>query len=127
MSATTVTTKAKKKMVEARAGISTLPTIVGMAFGTGGVNANDVLVAHTESQNALYNEVLRKVVDGYTVISDTKIRYACTIASGDLANGTKISEIGLYDSAGDFVALKSFTPKGIDTDMTTIFECDDSF
>lgn len=127
MSTTTVTNKAKKKMVQARAGIATLPPIVGMAFGTGGVNAQNVVIDHTDSQNSLYTEVLRKQIDGYTVISDTKIRYACTIASGDLADGTLISEIGLYDSAGDFVALKSFSPKGIDTDMTTIFECDDTF
>lgn len=127
MSATTVTNKAKKKMVEARAGIATLPKIVGMAFGTGGVNAGGTVIDHTDSQNSLYTEVLRKQIDGYTVITDTKIRYACTISPGDLADGTKISEIGLYDQAGDFVALKSFSAKGIDADMETIFECDDSF
>ena len=127
MSATTVTNKAKKKMVEARAGIATLPPIVGMAFGTGGVNGEGTVIDHTDAQNALYTEVLRKNIDGYTVISDTKIRYACTIEAGDLADGTKISEVGLYDSAGDFVALKSFSEKGIDADMETIFECDDSF
>jgi hypothetical protein len=33
MAGTTVTTLAKKKMVKARAGISSLPKIVGMAFG----------------------------------------------------------------------------------------------
>ena len=127
MSATTVTNKAKKKMVEARAGIATLPPITKMAFGTGGVNGSGVVIDHTDAQNALYNEVLRKNIDGYTVISDTKIRYSCTIESGDLTDGTEISEIGLLDSAGDFVALKSFSKKGIDTDMETIFECDDSF
>ena len=37
MAGTTVTTLAKKKMVKARAGISSLPKIVGMAFGAGGV------------------------------------------------------------------------------------------
>ena len=35
MAGTTVTTLAKKKMVKARAGISSLPKIVGMAFGDG--------------------------------------------------------------------------------------------
>ena len=38
MAGTTVTTKAKKKMLQARAGIAALPKITGMAFGTGGVN-----------------------------------------------------------------------------------------
>lgn len=127
MSATTVTNKAKKKMVEARAGIATLPKITKMAFGTGGVNSSGTIIDHNDTQNALYAEVLRKDIDGYTVISDTKIRYACTIEAGDLAQGVEISEIGLIDQAGDFVALKSFARKGIDTDMDTIFECDDSF
>lgn len=127
MASTIVTTKAKKKMVEARAGIATLPKITGMAFGTGGVNSSGTIIDHTAGQNALYNEVYRQAVDGYTVISDTVIRYACTIAAGSITDGTSISEIGLYDSAGDFVALKSFHAKGIDSDMDTIFECDDTF
>ena len=127
MSATTVTRKAKKKMVEARAGISTLPRITKMAFGTGGVNSSGTVIDHTETQNALYQEVLRKDIDGYTVIDETKIRYACTIEAGDITAGTAISEVGLIDSAGDFVALKSFYAKGIDSDMETIFECDDTF
>ena len=127
MASTIVTTKAKKKMVEARAGIATLPKITGMAFGTGGVNSSGTIINHTAGQNALYNEVYRQAVDGYTVISDTVIRYPCTIAAGSITDGTSISEIGLYDSAGDFVALKSFHAKGIDSDMDTIFECDDTF
>lgn len=122
-----VTILAKKKMLQARAGIATLPIITGMAFGTGGVSQGGEIIDHTDDQNALYTEVLRKAVDGYVVISDTKIRYSCTIEAGDLPVGTEISEIGLYDSAGDFLAFKSFTKKGIDSDMDTIFECDDSF
>ena len=127
MSDTIVTTLAKKKMVQARAGISTLPTVAKMAFGSGGVDSSGNIIDHTDSQNALYAEVLRKDVDGYEVISDTKIRYSCTIEKGDLDDGTNVSEIGLVDSAGDFLAFKSFTAKGIDADMETIFECDDTF
>ena len=78
MAGTTVTTRAKKKMLEARAGIAALPKIVGMAFGTGGVNSAGEIVAHSPDQNALHKEVLRKDIDGYTVVSDTKIRYSCT-------------------------------------------------
>lgn len=47
MAGTTVTTKAKKKMLQARAGIAPLSKIVGMAFGTGGVNTSDVIVPHS--------------------------------------------------------------------------------
>lgn len=122
----TVTTRAKKKMLEARAGIAALPKIVGMAFGTGGVNSADEVIVHSPDQNALHKEVLRKNIDGYAVVSDTKIRYSCTLTPSELA-GEYISEVGLYDAQGDFVALKAFMKKGKDGDMETTFECDDTF
>ena len=123
---TIVTTKAKKKMLQARAGIiSSLPTIAGMAFGTGGYSGG-VVVDHDPDDNVLFSESYRKAIDGYTVVSDTQIRYACTIAAGVLDN-TYISEVGLYDSAGDFVAFKSFLQKGKDADIEVVFECDDTF
>ena len=71
-------------------------------------------------------EAHRQVIDGYTVISDTKIRYACTLAAGTL-DDEYISEIGLYDAEGDFIAFKSFLKKGKDADVEVVFECDDTF
>ncbi len=126
MAGTTGTTKAKKKMLEARAGIAPLSKIVGMAFGTGGVNGSDEIVPHSPDQNALHNEAFRKEVDGYEVISDTCIRYKCTLEETELAN-TYISEIGIYDADGDMVAMKAFMKKGKDADMEVVFECDDTF
>lgn len=70
--------------------------------------------------------LLRKNVDGYEVLSDTKIRYRCTLAENELAN-TYISEVGLYDADGDMVAMKAFLKKGKDADMECVFECDDTF
>ena len=86
MAGTTVTTLAKKKMVKARAGISSLPKIVGMAFGDGGVDSGGTVKPHSADQNTLHHELLRKNVDGYEVLSDTKIRYRCTLAENELAN-----------------------------------------
>lgn len=65
MAGTTVTTLAKKKMVKARAGISSLPKIVGMAFGDGGVDSGGTVKPHSADQNTLHHELLRKNVDGY--------------------------------------------------------------
>ena len=73
MAGTTVTTLAKKKMVKARAGISSLPKIVGMAFGDGGVDSGGTVKPHSADQNTLHHELLRKNVDGYEVLSDTSI------------------------------------------------------
>lgn len=126
MAGTTVTTKAKKKMLQARAGIAPLPKIVGMAFGDGGTNDSGVIIPHSPEQNTLHHEVLRKPVDGYEVVSDTKIRYSCTLGESELA-GTYISECGLYDADGDIVAMKAFMKKGKDGDMEAVFECEDTF
>lgn len=126
MAGTTVTTIAKKKMLQARAGIAPVSKIVGMAFGTGGVNSQDVVVPHSPEQNKLHKEVLRKNVDKYEVVSDTCIRYKTTLTESELAN-TYISEVGLYDADGDMVAMKAFMKKGKDADMEVVFECDDTF
>ena len=69
---------------------------------------------------------MRKAVDGYEVVSDTKIRYSCTLATNELA-GVYISECGLYDADGDMVAMKAFMKKGKDGDMEAVFECEDMF
>ena len=112
MAGTTVTTLAKKKMVKARAGISSLPKIVGMAFGDGGVDSGGTVKPHSADQNTLHHELLRKNVDGYEVLSDTKIRYRCTLAENELAN-TYISEV-FIKSRISLVQIKSLLIFAID-------------
>ena len=68
-SGTVVTTRAKKKMLLARAGEKALPKIIGMAFGDGGVNSSGAVIPHSADSNALHHEVLRKAVDGHEIIS----------------------------------------------------------
>ena len=60
MAGTTVTTKAKRKCFRRGLELPPLSKIVGMAFGTGGVNTSDVIVPHSPDQNALHSEVLRR-------------------------------------------------------------------
>ena len=97
---TVVTTAAKRKMLLARAGKAALPTIAGMAFGTGGVDSSGNVKTYASGAAKLNNEVFRKKIDKYEVISDTDVRYTCTLSSPEL-NGTNISEIGLYDTVSD--------------------------
>jgi len=125
MADSVVTIVARKKMVRARAGISELPIIKGMAFGDGAVADGNVAVPQPEDA-ALKNELLRKPVDDYKIISDTCIRYSCLLEKQELV-GKAINEIALYDADGDLIAIKSFLPKGKDDDMEMIFEIDDTF
>ena len=77
----------------------------------GGVSSSGTVIAPTESQSKLNKELFRKAIDGYTFPNDTTCRYECTLAESELA-GKEISEIGLYDTNGDIVCIKTFTRKG---------------
>ena len=113
-------------MVQARAGAITLPPIVGMVFGTGGVDEAGMPVAPSGSDEGLKQEIFRKELDSYTFTDDTTCRYLCTLEVGECDN-EEISEIGLYDSEGDITAIKTFKKKGKDSDLEMTFRIDDIF
>ena len=121
-----VTLTARRKMVKARAGVIVLPPIVGMAFGTGGVDKEGIPIEPSVSDEGLKNEVFRKVVDNYTFTDDTTCRYLCTLAANECAD-EGINELGLYDSEGDIIAIKTFRSKGKDADLEMTFRVDDIF
>lgn len=120
-----VTTVAIKKMLQARAGIRPLARIVGMAFGDGSVQDGIVQLPDPDHP-FLQNELYRQENDGFTVISDTCIRYTCTLKKETLKDN-RINEMALYDADGDLVAIKSFMDKGKDGDIEMAFEIDDTF
>ena len=70
-----ITKKARKKMVQARAGAIALPKIVGMAFGSGGVDSAGNVISPSETQSTLKKELLRKPISGYNFITDTNARW----------------------------------------------------
>lgn len=121
-----ITKKSREKLVKARAGAIQLPKIVGMVFGDGGVDASGNVIPPTESQSGLTNEIFLKELDGYSFPADTTCRYECTLTESELA-GEEISEIGLYDSEGDVVCIKTFKRKGKDDDVEQTYTLDDIF
>ena len=121
-----VTLIARRKMVRARAGEMDLPPIVGMAFGTGGVDSSGNPVQPLVSDEGLKNEVFRKAVDSHVFTDDTTCRYLCTLAASECVD-EEISELGLYDSDGDIIAIKTFKSKGKDSDLEMTFRVDDIF
>lgn len=123
-----ITTIARQKLVKARAGAIVLPKIVGMAFGDGGVDNAGNVINPDDNQTELISELYRKEIDGYTILDDeiAAVRYECTLISNELA-GNDISEIGLYDSDGDLVCIKTFRKKGKDDDLEMTFTLDDVF
>ena len=121
-----VTKAAREKLVKARAGTITLPKIVGMAFGNGGVTSEGEIIPPVDGQSTLTNELYRKPIDGYSFLEDTICRYECTLLEAELA-GEEISEIGLYDEDGDILCIKTFKRKGKDDDVKQIYVLDDIF
>ena len=122
----TITAASRQKMVKARAGAITLPPITKMAFGNGGVDGQGNPISPSESATGLNNELLRKNIDGFIFPTATSCRYTCTLSELELA-GQNINEVGLIDSAGDFVAIKTMTNKGKDSDLEMTFTVDDIF
>lgn len=121
-----ITKKARVKLVKARAGAITLPKIVGMAFGNGGVDTGGQVIPPTETQTGLTNEIYRKEIDSYSFPEDTTCRYVCTLTETECV-GEEISEIGLYDEEGDIVCVKTFMRKGKDDDVEQTYTLDDIF
>ena len=121
-----VTLTARRKMMKARAGEITLPKIAGMAFGSGGVDSSGNVIAPTETQNALNNELLRKTSISHEFLTENKCRYSCTLENNELV-GKFISEVALYDEDGDLVAIKNFMQKGKDADLELAVQIDDEF
>lgn len=121
-----ITKTARKKLVQARAGAIQLPKIVGMVFGEGGIDNAGSVQAPTGEQLTLKKEIFRKSIDKYTFTDDTTCKYECTLTESELT-GKYISEIGLYDTDGDVLCIKTFTSKGKDDDVEMTFTIDDMF
>lgn len=121
-----ITKKRRQNLCKASAGDITLPTIVGMAFGDGGVDSGGNVITPSDNQSALNNQLLRKACDSHTMVDNSVCRYVCTLSEAQLA-GESISEIGLYDSAGDIVIIKNFPAKGKGSDEQMTFTLDDTF
>lgn len=123
MATAVATIIAKKKMLLARAGKAALAPITHIAFGSGGVQEGKVIEPSAEQQQ-LNEEIYRKNIDKIVIISDTQVRYCCTLNEDELAD-CDISEIALVDSEGDLLAIKNFRAKGKDSDFSMTFKIDD--
>ncbi len=123
---TIITVKARENMAKGRAGMLTMPTITGMAFGDGGVDGQGVPIAPAENATALTHELMRKALTSATAISATTIEYKCTLSTSELA-GEDINEIALYDSNGDLAIIKTFVTKAKGNDEVLTFAINDVF
>lgn len=124
-----ITTKiGLKKLCKAHAGAITLPPIVKMVWGKGGLDEDGEPKDVTGEETALANLLLEKEIDGYDFnTAETSCTYYSTIEEEELV-GEAISEVGLVDSEGDLVRYKTmpaFTKPddiALQYDLTEVFE-----
>ncbi len=119
MAAAVTTLMAKKKMLLARAGAAALPPIQKM------VDADGTVIEPESEQETLKNELYRKDITKYEIISDTQIAYYCHLTESELM-GENISELALVDSEGDVVTIKNFRVKQKDGDFSFTFKVNDT-
>lgn len=116
---TIVTTRAKNKVLKARAGMSPIPGIMYMAFGDGGKER-----VPAETDNSLVHELLRKEITDREELEETRYRYKCLLGTDELQN-TVINELGLVDAEGDFICIITCADKEKDDDIEMEFYIDD--
>lgn len=126
MAQAVITLIGKEKLCKAHAGDRTLPKIVKMALGSGGVDAEGNVIDTTGEEVSLRTQLLIRDIDSYSFPINTTCRYSMRLSKEDLADKF-ISEQGLFDEEGDLIAYKTFMPKGKDGDMEFLFEMDEIF
>lgn len=118
-----VTTNAyRAKLAQAVAGTATLPKIATVVAGIGGLDVNGAPIVPSGNEGGLYHQVLSKAAPTPTFPTSTTAQFVIMINPGDLPAATPISEVGLFDSSGDFAAISTFYDKKTDGTTTMTFQ-----
>ena len=123
-SVTTVT--AREKFAAAHGDGSAVPQITNVGWGTGGHDANRQPTQPSGSLTSVPGEVLQKAIEGHSYPIATTARFTVKLEKTE-ANGSDISSCGLYDSAGDLIAVKHFAPKAKDNETEIVITWDEEF
>lgn len=117
----------REKLARSVAGIAPVPLVTHVAVGTGGVNQDGSPKPLTGEEKGLFNEVLRKAVTP-SLYNKTTVRCSVSVlADADGVVGVGINEIGIFDSDGDLVAIKTTTSKNLEATDQLEFDIDAIF
>ena len=115
--------QAKRKMLQLRHSGESGWKIAGFAFGTG-TAASGGTYTPVPTQTALVNQIAVKDIASSVKISDNQYEYT-GILNGTECDNEPITEIGLVDSDGDLVCIKTFDPKIKQPGQDMVFKIDD--
>lgn len=117
--------QAKRKMLRMRFDGSNGWEIAKFVFGTG-LGQDGKPYEPDAEQTELKNEILRKDLDSKMKINDSCYRYSGMLSEIE-GNGQYISEIGLVDSDGMLICVKTFDRKQKNLEAEMTFRIDDMF
>ncbi len=117
--------QAKRKMLKSRFDNSVRVDIAQFVFGTG-LGKDGKPYDPDVEQTELKNEIIRKDIDSRYQISDSCYRYTGFLSEIE-GNGQCISEIGLVDSDGMLICIKTFEKKLKNLEAEMTFRIDDMF
>lgn len=126
MANSVTTVKAREKFAKAHAGDAALPKIVQVGWGNGGHDGNRQPIMPANTLTQVPGEFLKKAIDGHSFPITTTLRIAASLQAGE-GNGIDVSACGLYDEAGDLIAVKTFTPKNKDAETVIEIDWDEEF
>lgn len=127
-SANTVTTlKARQKFAQAHGSGDPVPKIEKIGWGTGGHDqSTGQPIFPDDGATVVPGEFIRKNIAQQSYPNSVTVRVLGVLESAEGLNKS-VSACGLYDAAGDLIALKTFTPKGVDEDTRLEIEWDEEF
>lgn len=123
---TAITNVARAKFASAHKGDITLPIIAEIAFGDGGHDLGGEPIPPTGNETQVPGEFIRKPIESMIMPISTTLRIIGAL-DFDEGIGKHVSAVGLYDSDGDLVALKTFSPKIKDADTRIEIQWDEKF
>ncbi|SMB95309.1 Phage tail-collar fibre protein [Desulfonispora thiosulfatigenes DSM 11270] len=127
MSEYVVTTiKAREKFAKAHLGLAPLPIITKIAFGDGGHDTLGNPIKPSQDLTLVPGEFMKKDLDNTELFNPTTVRIKGSL-NFEESIGTQVSAVGIYDSEGDLVAVKTFSPKNKDGDTRIEIEWDELF
>ncbi|MTV47772.1 phage tail protein [Heliobacillus mobilis] len=127
MANSVTTNAARAKFAQAHGGSAALPAITQIGWGNGGHNpATSEPIAPDPAATQVPGEFLVKNIDGHSFPVATTLRITGSLGLTE-GNGQNVSAVGLYDSAGTLVALKTFRPKAKDDETVMEIDWDEEF
>lgn len=127
----TTTHKSREKFAEAHAHGNPVPAITEVGWGDGGVDVNGDVIMPTDDMSEVPGEFLRNEVKNVEQpYENDELRvWLLTRLDADEDNvvGEELSSCGLYDDAGDLIAIRNFSVKGMDEDTVIEIEWVEEF